>query len=380
MERTKLVLAIAATLVAACEAPSGPRPGDLGAKESSPTSSTTFSGEATVVQTRVWPPLGGAPIAIDLVGTGPLSPSGGALNATLLDLNVSKEQTAGLVDLSARVGGASTVGQGNRSDAQATVAYLSLNVGGAAISAAFLEALASAVCDAAGGAVATGRSTITDLTINGTPVGVVTEPNTVLLDVPAARVVANEQTVKRGAAKDADLTVNALHVTAYAVDPLSGQRAAKLADVVVASAHADVHCGLCTDAGDDFTTGGGWFNASDGPQERKHFAVAGGYKNGEPWGHLTYMDKNADVRIKGDGVDFYDNDPTPEGNRSFIQGHGHLADGTFVSYEVTVEDNGEPGRADKFYITLTSGRTYASGGTLGGGNIQFHGKPSRCAQ
>ena len=39
-------------------------------------------------------------------------------------------------------------------------------------------------------------------------------------------------------------------------------------------------------------------------------------------------------------------------------------------------DNGEPGDTDEFWIALGNGSP--SGGVLGGGNIQFHTKPSRC--
>jgi hypothetical protein len=39
-------------------------------------------------------------------------------------------------------------------------------------------------------------------------------------------------------------------------------------------------------------------------------------------------------------------------------------------YVVDVEDNGEPGRADRFEITLSNGST--AEGMLKGGNIQLH--------
>jgi hypothetical protein len=376
MERSKLFLTAAATLIAACETPTDPSTGNLDADApaSSSTSATTFSGDATVVQVRVWPPLGETPIVINLVETGELPESGGALNATLLELNISKKQTLELLELGAKVGHASTVGQGKRSRAQATVADLSLDVDGNTIEATFLKAVADAACDAVGTATAAGRSTIADLVINGTSYSVGTQPNQQIVNLEALSVVANEQTTKPGNANDADITVNALHVTAYALDPVTGKRGARLADIIVASAHADIHCGLCTDKGDDFTTGGGWFNAGDPPAARKHFAVAGGIKNGDWWGHLTYMDKAANLRVKGDAVTYYEHTPTED----VIKGRGHLADGMSVDYIVRVKDNGEPGDADTFYIWLSTG--YEGGGVLGGGNIQFHDKPSRCAQ
>jgi len=377
MERSKLFLAVVATLAAACETPTAPNaPGAAaGSDAASSTSATTFSGDATVVQTQLSPPLGGTPIVINLVETGKLPESGGALDATLLEVN-TKDPT-GILELGARVGHASTVGQGKRSRAEATVADLSIDVGGNTIEATFLRAVANAVCDAVGAATATGSSKIADLVINGTSYSVGTQPDQVIVNLEALRVVANEQTRKPGNANDADITVNALHVTAYAVDPVSLKRGDRLADVIIASAHADIHCGLCTHKGDDFTTGGGWFDASDPPAARKHFAVAGGFKNGGWWGHLTYMDKAENLRVKGDAVTFYEN-PTP--GKSIIHGRGH-ADGRPVGYIVTVEDKGEPGDADTFEIELIEHPyPYHKRGVLGGGNIQFHDKPSRCAQ
>ena len=358
MTRSTLILALGAVVVAGCERPTAP-PIMPNADVVSATSATTFSGEASVVQAQltllgVLPPIG-----INLAATGALPTSGGALNSTLLQLNITKEQTAGLLSLDAQVGHAHTVGQGNQSRAQATVATLDVDVAGNRIGATFLEALASAVCDAVGGAT----SVITDLVVNGTGYSVGTQPNQVIVDLATLRVIANEQKRKPGSTSDGDITVNALHVTAYAPN-LDGSRGAQLADVIIASAHADVHCGLCTDQGDDFTTGGGWITAGAAPQGRKHFAVAGGYKSSQPWGHLTYLDKATGLRVKGTGVGTYKSTPTGKGTMSVIEGTAELDDGSPVRYTATVMDNGEPGDTDEFWIDLDNG--YKSGGVLGG--------------
>ena len=376
MTRSTLILALGAIVVAGCEKPTEvtimPN-ADL----ASATSSTTFSGDATVLQAQATPLGALGPVGINLVATGALPESGGALNATLLQLTINKEQTAGLLSLDAEVGHAHTVGQGKQSRAQATVASVDADVAGNRIGATFLEAQASAVCDAVGGATATGSSVITDLVVNGTEYSVGTLPNQVIVDLATLHVVANEQTSKSGSASDGDITVNALHVTAYAPN-LDGTRGVQVADVIIASAHADVHCGLCTDQGDDFTTGGGWITAGAAPHARRNFAIAGGYKNAQPWGHLTYLDKATGLRVKGTGVLTYKNTPTDDGMTSVIEGTGELADGSHVSYTATVTDNGEPGDADEFSILLYNGYEYKSGGVLGGGNIQFHDRPSRC--
>lgn len=375
MTRSTLLLALGAVVMAGCERPTAPAPTMPNADVVSATSATTFSGEATVVRAQVTPLGVVAPVGITLVPTGALPSSGGALNATLLHLNIDKAQTAGLLSLDAEVAHAHTVGQGKQSRAQATVASLDLDVAGNQVGATFLEALASAVCDAVGGATATGSSVITDLVVNGTGYSVGTEPNQVIVNLATLRVIANEQTRNSGNATDGDITVNALHVTAYAPN-LDGTRGAQIADVIIASAHADVHCGLCTDQGDDFTTGGGWITPDATPQARKHFAITGGYKNGQPWGHLTYLDKATGLRVKGTGVLSYKNTPSDNGTTSVIMGTGELADGKVVGYTATVTDNGEPSDTDTFSILLDNG--YHSGGMLGGGNIQFHQKPSHC--
>jgi hypothetical protein len=368
MERSKLFLAVAATLAAACETPTAPSArrldADRPALDASSTSATTFSGEATVLQAKV----GGMPIT--LVGTGPLDQSGGAQEKTLAQLEISEDQTPGrLLALRARVGHASTVGQGKKSRSEATVADLALRVLGIPIEARFLEAAASAVCDAAGNAVGAASSAIAGLTVNGQSYAVTSE-YTVIGPVGGVTIVLNEQHVDQSG-NHADATVTALRITAQ--DPLLGE-----VEVIVARAHADITCRGCTDQGDDFHTGGGWFR--DGADQfRHHFAVAGGYKNGGPWGHLTY--KSEDYQLNGGEVESYTPDPM-DPSQALITGRGRLRNGSTAWFKVTVDDNGEPGRADTFTIELFEAEGmpafHTAGGTLAGGNIQFHDKPSRC--
>jgi hypothetical protein len=370
MERSKLFLAVVATLVAACETPTAPSArrldADRPALDASSTSATTFSGEATVVRASVTPGIG-EPITVNLVETGKLPESGGALSATLLKLEISKTQTGGILGLDATVGHASTVGQGKRSRSQATVADLALEVAGQRIEAAFLKAAASAVCDAAGNAVGAASSAIADLTLAGQPITVTGQPNQEI-NLPGLKIVLNEQDVKQDG-NTADATVNALHVTA--VDPVTGTKV----DVIVAQAHADIKCGLCTDQGDDFTTGGGWIVV---PQtgDRANFAISGGKRQG--WGHLTYHDKGAKLTVKSETIDHYEHDFAT--NTSTITGWATVNDVPNQRFTVRVQDAAEPGRgADTFEIEIP-GSGYAAVNKLGGGNIQFHDKPSRCPE
>ncbi|PYO90291.1 MAG: hypothetical protein DMD66_03240, partial [Gemmatimonadetes bacterium] len=148
-----------------------------------------------------------------LADAGPLPPSGGAEDASLLNASVP-----GL--LTAEVLHASTVGQGNASRSEASVAELSLTVAGNTISAGLLQARAAAVCGD-GGATATGSSDIAALSVNGQTVTVSGEPNQ-RVPLLVGEVIINEQT-SNGAG---DITVNALHI-----------KVPGAADVIVSSAH-----------------------------------------------------------------------------------------------------------------------------------------------
>jgi hypothetical protein len=328
---------------------------------------TTFSGEATVVRAEV-----AGLAAISLVPTGPLPASGGALNNTLLEVSIDKSQPPQLIGLDARVGHAHAVGQGKKSRSQATVADLKLDVNGTVIEASFLEAVATAVCDAAGAATATASSHVAELSVAGQPPITVTGERDQKVTVGSTlTIIINEQKSEPRGAGGADITVNALHV--ILTHPLTGER---LADVIVASAHADIQCGgLCTDQGDDFTTGGGRITANDPPNARRTFAVAGGKRAG--WGHLLYINKASGKRVKATVIDTYEYNPLT--GFSHIEGLAEVNGVDSDRFYVDVKDDGEPGTTDEFYIKVPLAGV-DDGGILGGGNIQFHDRPSRCPQ
>jgi len=314
------------------------------ATTSSASSATSYSGRATVLQAGV-----DGLFTVVLADAGPLPPSGGAREASLLTASVP-----GL--LTAEVLHASTVGQGNASRSEASVADVSLTVAGNRISAGLLQARAAAVCGD-GGARASGNSDITALSVNGQTITISGEPNQ-KVQLPIGEVIINEQTSK-GAG---DITVNALHVIVPGV-----------ADVIVSSAHADITCQPapappppgCTGA--DFATGGGWITGT--PSGAKaNFGVAGGLKQGALWGHLTYIDHGpGGPRVKGTAVTAY---KTVNATTRHIEGIAQVNDQDGISYQVDVADNGEPGRNDTFALSLSSG--YSASGTLSGGNIQLH--------
>src|SRR2546422_5321298 len=130
-------------------------------------SAITYSGRATVVQAGV---LGQQ---INLGDTGPLPPEGGAQEKSLLDATVP-----GL--LSVVVLHASTVGEGNHSRSEASVAQLSLAAGGNTISAGFLMARAEAR-GTDRGATSSGSSEIAELPINNASIVVSGAPNQTIL-------------------------------------------------------------------------------------------------------------------------------------------------------------------------------------------------------
>ena len=303
--------------------------------------SFNYSGRATVVQATV---LGQT---TTLVEAGPLPSTGGAEGQTLL-----KASVPGV--LSAEVLHAATSGQGSRSSSEASVAELSVTAGGNTVSAGFLMARAEAKCTG-GNASVSGSSEIARLVINNDQTIVVSGAPNQTIPLPNGRVIINEQQSGSG-----DITVNALHII---VDGI--------ADVVIASAHADIACPTTPPTPPptcpDFVTGGGWIVGTPSGA-RANFAVAGGVKNGAFWGHLSYIDHGSDgPKVKGTGVTGYGG--APDATTRWIEGSAEI-DGQPGSYRVEVADEGEPGRADRFHLHLSNG--YDATGVLNGGNLQLH--------
>lgn len=296
---------------------------------------TQFSGQATGVQATV---LG---VPITLSDTGPLPAGGGALESSLLSASVPGLLTADVLH-------STTVGQGSRSRSEASVADLNLTVAGNTIGADFLMARASATCDGSGSSSVSGSSELASLVINGQTISVTGAPNQTISLPGGGSIIINEQS-----ADSNSITVNALHVNVPGI-----------ADVIIASAHADVKCAtpVC-DSAKDFVTGGGWIVTTAG--FKGTFAVAGGIKNGY-WGHLEYLDHGTGMKVKGTGVTAY---VIVDATTRHIEGTCEI-NGVPGTYSADVSDLGEPGRDDTFSLTLSNG--YSAAGKLGGGNIQIH--------
>lgn len=319
------------------------------ASHAAASTTTTFSGRATVVQGQV------AGITVGpIVDTGPVNASGGELEASLVDYPISGFPDPANGALHAQILHATVVAHGNRSSAEAAVASFTLVAGSETISADFLMARASATCNGNTATVA-GSAEIVGLQATGVPPITVTGGTNQHVPLPVGEIILNEQIADSGAsASNGGITVNALHIAIPGV-----------ADVTVASAHADIACGVADTgcANKDFVTGGGWITRSGA---RANFAIAGGPGN---WGHLLYIDHGNGFKVKGTGVTGYGPGTTGPTSR-------HI-DGTAVwtggsgTYHAEVADNGEPGRSDTFLLVLSSGYT-AGTSTLDGGNIQLH--------
>lgn len=257
-------LLVGLMLVGGCaDAPTSPlQAGSAAARDllaSQDAEATSYSGQGTVVNATV--PLLGTVVLGD---TGPLPESGGALEQSLLEVAVPDLLTA-------TAGRSATVGQGNRAHSEASVAELELTVAGHVITASFLGAEATALCNKDGTVTLTGESHIAELRIDDVAVDVSGAPNQ-RIELPSGVVIViNEQETTRDGDYGA-ITVNALHVAAPGVD------------VVIASAHADIKCNAghsCSASNGDFVTGGGWINAHSGG--RGTFGVGGGLKNDGLW-------------------------------------------------------------------------------------------------
>lgn len=303
----------------------------------------SFSGQATVVQASV---LGLQPIV--LADTGPLPPEGGSQDASLLDGGVP-----GLLSVS--VLHATAVAMGDASRAEASVANVLVTVNGNTIGAGFLMSRAGAFCGQGGPSV-TGTSDILELNINGQSIVVSGAPNQTIPLPTGGEVIINEQS-QSVQGNHADITVTALHVIIPTI-----------ADIAISRAHADITCtGSASCPSDkDFVTGGGRISTANG---KATFGVGGGIKNGGFWGHLTYIDHGTGMKVKGTGVTKY---VVTGLTTRHIEGTCEVNGQGGYTYAIDVDDQGEPGRNDRFAITLSPPSGYTAGNTLEGGNIQLH--------
>ncbi len=131
----------------------------------------------------------------------------------------------------------------------------------------------------------------------------------------------------------------------------------------------------------DFVTGGGFVFRDDGA--RVNFGAHGGCKNGDFWGHVNFVDHggfagSTPYHVDSTEITGYLIDPAFPNARD-VCGFARTSAGETLRFRVRMEDNGEPGRYDRFGIRLSNGylvlaRSLGADGA-GGGNIQLH-KPN----
>jgi hypothetical protein len=162
---------------------------------------TTFSGQATVLRSTTTV-VGMPPVVVSVSDTGPLPSSGGSLETSLLTINVPGLATA-------EVAHATTIGQGNNSSSEASVADLKLTVAGNTVTADLLMANAEAKCSN-GVPSATGSADILGLVVDGQAITVSGQPNQmIVLPGPAgSEIIINEQSPSVSG-NTASITVNA---------------------------------------------------------------------------------------------------------------------------------------------------------------------------
>ncbi len=210
LRRCSLAVALAMALLA------WPAIGDAqlgGILPSPPTTTTsTVVGDASAARVSVLGILGTA-MTTALADTGTLASANDALDASMLAGGIPSA-------LSAETLSAATISWVDQVDSYASLGNLNMTIAGVGINADSVVAQASQVLGAAG----TGSSTLSNLSINGTPIAVTGAPNQAIW-IPGGQVILNEQTISSTGAA----AVNALHVVVTGV-----------ADVVVASATAGV--------------------------------------------------------------------------------------------------------------------------------------------
>lgn len=133
----------------------------------------------------------------------------------------------------------------------------------------------------------------------------------------------------------------------------------------------------------DFATSGGFVITDSG--RKANFGAHGGCKNGEFWGHVNFVDHTTGYHVNSVQITGFLT-PFPGSTTREICGLATTngPEPQPVMFRVRLTDNGEPGTADEFGISLSTGYTVTSrmlnAGQRGGGDVQLHGSnPSTTA-
>lgn len=287
-------------------------------------SPTTYSGRATVVDTTI---LG---IDVNLTDTGPLPAGGGVLNESLLATELPGTLVAGISH-------ALTIGQSSFSRSDASLADVDLTVAGVGLSADLIQATSEARC-ANGKATVSGSSLIVNLALNGQPITVTGQPNqTIQLPLGLGQLVINEQ-IKTVNGRNGHIAVNAIHLTVTGI-----------ADVILSHAESGINCGRPNACPATTKIGGSGTMELNGGGKAS-FAVVGGVRNNNFFGHLRFDDK-AGTKVSSTAVTNYEVTGTKSRR---ITGTAKINGGGSFTFTVDLTDNGKA-KDDTIRVRLSNG-------------------------
>ncbi|HKQ38809.1 MAG TPA: choice-of-anchor P family protein [Verrucomicrobiae bacterium] len=292
--------------------------------------------------------------------TGQLPSTGGSLDVSVGETSVDSLFVGGARVTSSGVGGLAT-STAFVTNFSAVFVHMGItNV----ITFSSAWSITRAECTATGVMIAA-SSGVEGLTIDGTNVVINSDLNQVI-HLPVGDIVFN---VPVGSVSDngqyGEVSIAAIYL--MFTDCFNG---------AIAFSESDIRCGSKvppeTRACDKVTGGGFILGTPSGAHGS--FAVGGGIRRGQFWGHLNYIDHGTGMHVHATAVTGF----------SVIDSvtrqidYNVIIDGAAGTARVIVADNGEPGRNDIFDITLSTG--YHAGGDLGGtghggGNIQLHKCP-----
>lgn len=354
---------LAALLGAALLAPT-----QLGAKNDKKADGTAiYSGQAIAL--RIDGVTSPTPGQILLCDTGPLPATGGTLHVSRSDFSYAGGA------LRVAHADAMTSGSGPQTISHSTLSGYRVefvvddngHTHRALIEADYIYGEASATVDKKGVVNLASKVVIQNLRVNGQPITVTGQPNQ-RVELPpevGGWLILNEQ-ANAGSGNTGDIVVSPIHF--YVCHCIEGHvglvRAGITANGTPPPSTED--CGK--------VTGGGWIVATAG--EKGTFGMSGGIRRGELWGHLSYNDHGASLKVQSTAVTGFTTDASDPNAKTIT--YAVTINGAPGTATLRVVDKGEPGRNDVFDLRLSTGYRASGdlgGGRPGGGNIQVHKCP-----
>ncbi|HEX6882488.1 MAG TPA: post-COAP-1 domain-containing protein [Planctomycetota bacterium] len=118
----------------------------------------------------------------------------------------------------------------------------------------------------------------------------------------------------------------------------------------------------------DKVTAGGWITGTPSGARASFGVVA--RDPATPSGNLNFVDHGDGIHVKSESITSY---TIVDATTRRIEGTASIDGMSGFTFTATLVDAGEPGTADSFALTLSSG--YSASGTLQGGNVQIHALP-----